>query len=194
MLKIKSMTDKSKYSPATCHLDGKKITDKNKRKCLIMDDYITLQSSKLKEICDESDYLNVDTDNFMIDNEKWELLRYDKDDYFDTHKDRKTKSRHTHVILIYLKSKYTGGELEIHDEKTKESSAIYSLYNTSKFDKTRCIIFPISYYHKANPVLSGTKYVLKNKFSIKSDKPEKKEKKISITKVRKPSRKPGLKD
>ena len=28
MLKIKSMTDKSKYSSATCHMDDKKITDK----------------------------------------------------------------------------------------------------------------------------------------------------------------------
>ena len=177
--------DINNYEDATCHVENIKTIDETKRKCLTLNKYVTLLCPNLKEVCFNVNYHNHNTHDFVIDNKKWELIRYEVGDFFETHKDRNTEKNtkkydplesnydepnYTYVILIYLLSEYEGGSLEIHNEKIKELSAITSSIETNKFNDHKVVIFPISYYHKSYPVTSGTKYVLKNKISFQNNK------------------------
>lgn len=83
--------------------------------------------------------------------EGWQILKYEKDDYFENHVDDMKQNPRTVSMVFYLNDNYEGGEIE------------FSKFNLNiKPEKNEMILFPSNYIygHKAKPVISGVKYVI----------------------------------
>ena len=103
--------------------------------------------------------------NVNNDLENYQLLKYEKGDFFNKHKDRKLGENHKYTLLIFFndnKEKLEGGELILSDD----SNTFKIEFDNSKIDKPIMVIFSIDLYHKVEPVKSGTRYVLKKPLYI----------------------------
>lgn len=81
----------------------------------------------------------------------YQLARYRDGQYFREHTDATEEFPRKISVLLYLNEEYSGGEIVF----TKKSISIKPTKNT-------LVIFPSTdeYAHSAEPVLSGTKYVV----------------------------------
>lgn len=77
--------------------------------------------------------------------------KYYEGDYLGLHCDSPFSDNSTHVVVVYLNDDYTGGELNLFDDKMQLLERLKPKANTA-------IIFPISFYHSTSPVTSGVKY------------------------------------
>lgn len=83
--------------------------------------------------------------------EYWQLVRYGKDQQFDTHLDEDYNDPRTVSLTMYINNDYEGGEIEYVWFGKK--------YRPEAGD---IIIFPSNYIfsHKVHKVISGTRYVV----------------------------------
>lgn len=91
---------------------------------------------------------------------RYQLLKYEKGDFFNKHLDRKQTPEHEYTCLIIINDKeneYEGGELILTDQDN-----IYNIH-VSEACKLECvmIIFSIDLYHEITPITKGARYVFK---------------------------------
>jgi len=90
---------------------------------------------------------------------KWYLTKYLKGGFIDFHNDGHVsidnrKSKYT--ILIYLNDDYEGGELCFENTKEMHGSKV-----SIKPGKGTIVVMDQDLWHKANPLITGTKYLLR---------------------------------
>jgi len=92
--------------------------------------------------------------------EYYSILKYEKDDYFDTHVDALPGGNNRFVsCLLYLNDNYQGGHIE------------FPYFNLQlKMPKNSLLVFPsyFSHAHRACKVESGTKYVAVSWLKLKT--------------------------
>jgi hypothetical protein len=101
-----------------------------------------------------------ENNNIINNDNKYQLLKYEKDDFFNIHLDTKQNDNHKYTCLILLKddnNDYEGGELILSDKDN-----IFNInINSSNINGCVMIIFSLDLFHKITPVTKGTRYVLK---------------------------------
>lgn len=101
-----------------------------------------------------------ETENFLYNDKYYDLLKYEKGDFFKEHQDSKYNEYHIGTILIYppkKESNYEGGELYL----PKENITIKAFDN-----EWSIVILHINTLHEVKPITSGIRYVFKQKFII----------------------------
>jgi predicted 2-oxoglutarate/Fe(II)-dependent dioxygenase YbiX len=96
-----------------------------------------------------------ENNNIINNNNKYQLLKYEKDDFFNIHLDTKQNDNHKYTCLILLKddnNDYEGGELILSDKD--------NIFNIN-INSCVMIIFSLDLFHKITPVTKGVRYVLK---------------------------------
>ena len=95
------------------------------------------------------DIFLINTEIFNI--EGFELLKYEVGEHYGAHHDSYPEVKRAISVLIYLNDDYEGGEIEFVNFNIKIKPKAGTL-----------ILFPSNYPYKhiANPVTSGTKYVI----------------------------------
>lgn len=144
------LTNSNNFVQKTITINGIQTVDMTKRNCKIHKDKFML------------DFMIKIPYEFKF-NERWELLSYQKDGFFDKHKDKQIKNNHRFTALLYPKSLYTGGELILYGDIS--TIVINSSINNGWY----LIIFPIDMEHESLPVLSGLKYVFKTEVMYDED-------------------------
>lgn len=143
--------DLNNWNSSTCTIDGKIVTDKNKRNSETYNEkfYVSLPDT-LKQI------LNLFT---VSGGDVGEFIKYENTGKFDKHKDRKkngsSKYEHTYNLLIYFPTEYEGGDLIIYNE----DETIQRITTNSHLYKY--ILIDINKYHESTEVTSGVKYLFK---------------------------------
>lgn len=88
------------------------------------------------------------------------ILKYEKGDYFDKHRDRKRDDLHIGSCLFLppksLLGDLEGGDLLIYQDENSDSIKIN--YDEKSW---KCITFPLRTFHSVTPVVSGIKYTIK---------------------------------
>lgn len=96
----------------------------------------------------------------------FEIIKYQKNDFFSSHIDAKENSSHIGtIIIIPPKSMFNhqGGELIL---QTNEKEIIINADDTKWF----CLVFDINIKHKLNKILSGQRIIFKSKIYFKQPK------------------------
>ena len=96
-----------------------------------------------------------ENNNIINNNNKYQLLKYEKDDFFNIHLDTKQNDNHKYTCLILLKddnNDYEGGELILSDKD--------NIFNIN-INSCVMIIFSLDLFYKITPVTKGVRYVLK---------------------------------
>jgi predicted 2-oxoglutarate/Fe(II)-dependent dioxygenase YbiX len=89
--------------------------------------------------------------NILISNKSYQLVRYTEGQFFVDHTDTTEEFPRKISTLLYVNDDYLGGEI------------VFTKLNLSlKPEKDTLIIFPSSsdFSHSAEPIISGTKYVI----------------------------------
>jgi predicted 2-oxoglutarate/Fe(II)-dependent dioxygenase YbiX len=89
--------------------------------------------------------------NILISNRSYQLVRYTEGQFFVDHTDTTEEFPRKISTLLYINDDYLGGEI------------VFTKLNLSlKPEKDTLIIFPSSsdFSHSAEPIISGTKYVI----------------------------------
>ncbi len=110
--------------------------------------------------------------NFLFDNnlklygdDKWQLLRYDKDDMFLIHKDRQINNNHEYSILLFPPkdfSHFEGGDLILLNNENETNVSLQTVFKTNNFNQWTFVIFSIDLFHYVQPILQGHRFVWKN--------------------------------
>jgi len=101
-----------------------------------------------------------ENNNIINNDNKYQLLKYEKDDFFNIHLDTKQNDNHKYTCLILLKddnNDYEGGELILNDKDNVFNINI----NSTNINSCVMIIFSLDLFHKITPVTKGVRYVLK---------------------------------
>ena len=98
--------------------------------------------------------------NIIENNQEFELLKYEKGDFFNIHLDYKINSNHKYTCLVFLNdknNKYEGGRLILNDK-----DKIFDInVNSTNTDDCLMVIFSLDLYHKIEEVTKGVRYVFK---------------------------------
>ena len=92
----------------------------------------------------------------------WDMLVYDKNDFFAKHTDGRISVRHYCTLVLIPPKKlnnYTGGELVLYDGNEKEII-------TADQNNWLLVGFPINVEHECLKILSGSRVIFKTKFEI----------------------------
>lgn len=125
---------------STCSVSGAHSVDKNTR------DSSTANENVIVNLRFHSKYKN------FIVYVNFEYICYDKGGHFDEHVDLPQSEKHNYTVLVYPPQEVEGGEL-----------VIGKYVVTPNKDSWKVVVFPLNVTHKSNPVISGTKQVLKGK-------------------------------
>jgi hypothetical protein len=93
---------------------------------------------------------------------RWDMLVYDKNDFFIKHTDGKLSDRHYATLLLLPPKKinnFTGGDLIIYS--INEPVTI-----NADLNNWQLIMFPIDIYHECTKILTGRRIIFKSKFEI----------------------------
>jgi Rps23 Pro-64 3,4-dihydroxylase Tpa1-like proline 4-hydroxylase len=135
----------SRYKYST---DLKKSTDlrdaSSAAPCLLLQDFVTKEVEPILHEYSKNQ-------NIGFYKTEYQLVRYKEGQFFKEHVDATEEFPRKISILIYLNSNYSGGEIVF----SKLSMSI-------KPEKNTLIMFPSSeeFSHSAEPIKSGTKYVI----------------------------------
>jgi hypothetical protein len=119
--------------------------------------YDVISESIISCMRDYVEMYNVNLDDLISDS--WQILRYGKDQHFDSHADDGIRYPRTISTTAYLNDDYTGGE-------------VYYKHFDLSYKPTRgdILIFPSNYVnnHKVIPVEEGIRYAVVNWFRWKT--------------------------
>lgn len=149
----KIFTSNENYIPATCHQNTIEILDLDKRNCFIHKNTFNISLF---------DYDQEKTKSLGIPQNNWQLLKYEKDSFFNIHQDSKKTENHRYVALLYSDVPFTGGDLICLNANTIDDASIITKIKTSDFIGWNLVVISISMWHYVEKIISGTRYVFKN--------------------------------
>jgi hypothetical protein len=130
-------------------------------------------------------------DDKYFENNDWQVLKYDVDDFFEKHIDGKKEKYHYSTILLFPPNKhniFSGGELTFYADSNNinlicDNQIINEYYKIDdigniniypdKFKDWVLICFPIDILHSCSKILTGTRYVFKTELTVKTFYPSK---------------------
>lgn len=97
---------------------------------------------------------------FISDHQRYNLLKYEKGDFFKNHIDKKQLDGHNYTCLIFIHDEsheLKGGDLILHDK----DNTFKIVFEPSKLKYNFMIIYSIDLFHEVLPVEEGVRYVFK---------------------------------
>ena len=166
-----SIMNEENFTRTLARVDDSRIMDLEQRSSWTHKKTFNIRSPEITEYFRKKVAPRPNANEDHFNEGRFQLLKYEKGDFFKKHLDTKQSHAHEYTCLIVINDKennYVGGELILSDQND-----IYNIH-VSEASKAECvmIIFSIDLYHEITPITKGARYVFKTHMFDYVDRPE----------------------